>query len=527
MDGKKDEPSRIEMSEGELEELIREIRSTNLSEPTQEVLIKLLVGWRWLNLQLERKSLSIKKLLKLFFGSKTEKDPTSGKPGKLKADKKGSDKQKPKGHGKNGQSQYPNAERIKVPHEELKVGDLCPSCERGKLYLFGYGSVLRIFGQPPLIAKIYEPEKLRCSSCLDVVTAALPAGAVAERYHPSAKAMVGIFNYSSGVPFYRLEGLQRQLGFPLSDSTQFDMAEDLANAIRPVYGALEKKASDGEIFKHDDTGMKILSLLKENKTFGKKERRGMQTTGLIAQCSHNKIALYYTGRLHAGENLENILKQRPKGLGPPIQMADALSANFDHEFKELVLKALCMDHGRRQFFEILDEFPTECRYVIEELSEIYKHEAFTKENNFTARERLEYHQIHSSPVMNEINTWMEEKVENNEAEPNGPLGKAIAYFLTHWNGLTAFLRIEGAPLSNAEVEQLLKRCVLRRKASMFYKTQVGAWIGDVIMSVIETARVAGQNPFEYLVALQRNNPRVRANPELWLPWNYQQTLATL
>ena len=64
-------------------------------------------------------------------------------------------------------------------------------------------------------------------------------------------------------------------------------------------------------------------------------------------------------------------------------------------------------------------------------------------------------------------------------EPNGALGGAIEYFLTHWNGLTQFLRVAGAPLSNAEVERLLKKCVLRRKNSMFYKTQVGAWIGDI------------------------------------------------
>src|SRR3989338_5982425 len=105
--------------------------------------------------------------------------------------------------------------------------------------------------------------------------------------------------------------------------------------------------------------------------------------------------------------------------------------------------------------------------------------------------------------MNGLNTWMEEKIENKEVEPNSELGQAIDYFLKHWNGLTAFLRVEGAPLSNAEVEQLVKRCVLRRKGSMFYKTEAGAWIGDILMSLIETSRFAKKNPFDYLMALQK------------------------
>ncbi len=122
---------------------------------------------------------------------------------------------------------------------------------------------------------------------------------------------------------------------------------------------------------------------------------------------------------------------------------------------------------------------------------------------------------------------MEEKFENHEVEPNSGLGGAIEYFVKHWNGLTQFLRVPGSPLSNAEVERLLKKCVLRRKNSLFYKTQVGAWIGDMLMSMIETARFAGKNPFEYLEALQVHAARVRANPESWLPWNYQITLANL
>jgi transposase len=431
-------------------------------------------------------------------------------------------------HGKNGQVKFENAEHIPVLHATLKCGDQCPECKRGRLYLFGHGSVLRFFGQPPITVKVFEPEQLRCALCQAFFTADLPANAGVERHHPSAKAMVAVLTSGAGVPAYRLEMLEKSLGVHLPDSTQSDLREQVANVAGPVHKHLEYLAANGELMHNDDTPNKILELMKENKSLPKDARKGMQTTGIVAvTAGGEKIALFATGRKHAGENLATLLKKREPNAAAPIQMGDAAKLNVTAEYRNLLIKCLCLDHGRRNFFEILESFPTECRHVVEELAHIYKHDAETKRLELSPEARLQYHQEHSSPVMNRLNSWMEEKIENHEVEPNSALGEAIEYFTKHWNGLTQFLRVVGAPLSNAEVERLLKKCVLRRKNSMFYRTQVGAWIGDVLMSVIETTRYASKNPFEYLEALQVHAMRVRASPDSWMPWNYQSTIATL
>ena len=474
--------------------------------------------------------------MRLFFGSKTEKSKRPDKPSDDE-DKKGgaagvkpeepkSAKPKPKGHGKNGQAEY-SATKVPVFHPTLKAKDKCPSCGLGRLYQFGFAAVLRIFGQAPLTAKVFELEQLRCASCQEFFTAPLPAEAGPERHHASANAMVANLNYGAGMPFYRLEGLQEQLGVPVADSTQFDMVEKVANCGAPVVEHMKSLAANGEKHAFDDTPMPIQSFVKENKSLSDEDRKGMQTTAIVAFSGENKIALFMTGRNHAGENMGDLLKDRRPLLPNVIQMSDASPNNFSHDFMSIVLKALCMDHGRRNFHDLLVAFPKDCQHVITELGLVYKNDAETKRLELSPLERLLYHQEHSGPVMNGLNAWMEEKLENREVEPNGELGKAIDYFLKHWNGLTAFLRIAGAPLSNAEVERLVKRCVLRRKASMSYKTQAGAWIGDILMSLIETSRFAGKNGFEYLVALQQYAVHVRTNPENWLPWNYQQTLTTL
>lgn len=528
-------PSPLKVNPSEVENLIAEIKANSLSPQSRELMVKILVSFLWLSQQLAQKRLSIHKLLKLFFGSKTEKSKNKddnnkdqdGKENKSTTKPEDKNKKPVKGHGKNGSAKFENAKRESILHPTLKAKDICPGCEDGKLYEFGFAEVLRLFGQPPLIAKIYELARLRCANCQELFTAPLPEEAGNSRHHESANAMVGILNYGSGMPFYRLEALQKQLGTPLADATQFDMAENLANCASPIFNYLKTLASFADQQGFDDTPMPILSLMKENKQLLENERKGMQTSAIMATSGVNKIALFMTGRQHAGENIGDLLKKRDPLLSKVIQMSDASANNFCHAYSDLVIKALCMDHGRRNFYDLLEAFPQDCRHVIKELGIIYKNDDTAKVLNLTPLERLHYHQKHSAEIMNNLNTWMEEKIENKEVEPNSELGKAIDYFTKHWNGLTEFLRTAGAPLSNAEVERLVKRCVLRRKASLFYKTQAGAWIGDILMSVIETCRFSNKNTFEYLVALQKYAFRVKANPEHWLPWNYEQTLVAL
>jgi transposase len=103
-------------------------------------------------------------------------------------------------------------------------------------------------------------------------------------------------------------------------------------------------------------------------------------------------------------------------------------------------------------------------------------------------------------------------------EPNSSLGKAIAYWQTHWQTLTRFLQIENAPLDNNLVERALKLFIRQRNHSLFYKTEHSAYIASVLTSLIATCMHAGINALEYLVALQENRRAVFAHPEQWLPW---------
>ena len=71
-------------------------------------------------------------------------------------------------------------------------------------------------------------------------------------------------------------------------------------------------------------------------------------------------------------------------------------------------------------------------------------------------ERLQYHQEHSKPIMDELHDYLENQLESKQVEPNDSLGKAIKYMIKHWYELTQFLRVAGAPLDNNILERALK-----------------------------------------------------------------------
>ena len=175
--------------------------------------------------------------------------------------------------------------------------------------------------------------------------------------------------------------------------------------------------------------------------------------------------------------------------------------------------------------DVAESFPDECRYVLESLAAVYRNDATAREQKMSSSARRHFHQINSGPVMEKLHVWLGRQLEGRLVEPNSSLGVAISYMLKHWERLTLFLRVPGAPLDNNICERALKRVILHRKNALFYKTGRGAHVGDVFMSLIHTCELCGANPFDYLAELERHADELTANPRDWMPWNYRATLA--
>ncbi len=546
-------PKRIDVKADVLREIVRRSRERALTDEEHEILEALLDTTLWLKDALQTERLSAKRLYRMLFGPSSEKtkvvlpkdeegdgedaDGTEDK-GEAGADEgdrddgvDGDESDEPKkGHGRTPASAYRGADKVSVGHESLKPGDKCGGCERGKLYPVPPKVVVRVTGGAPLAARVYECERLRCGSCGKLFSARPPPDARGPKYDERAAAMIALLRYGYGLPHNRLDKLQRSLGIPLPASTQYQVVKNAADAPLLAFDELVRHAAQGELLHNDDTTMPVLALTgkrraKEAPDDDPDDRTGMFTTGIASVLGDRKIAVYITGRRHAGENLDKVLKRRDASRTPPLQMCDGLARN--HPKDKTTIVANCMSHARRHFVDVVDNFPSECAHVFDELGKVFKNDDHCRTEGMNDEERLAYHVVESKSVMDDLKDWVDAQFKEKRVEPNSGLGQAFEYMRKRWDALTLFLRQSGAPLTNNLVERFLKRAIVHRKNSLFFRSLEGARIGDAYMSLIHTAELCGADPFDYLVALMRHSKTVADAPAEWMPWNYTEARARL
>ena len=548
-------PEIVNATQAQLDELLARAKPS-LPPEQYELLAQVLATFVYVMQALQNAKSSIKRLRQMLFGAPTERKrnllkghgasaggepplteaatpaqaptPSEGaKPAEGDLDGNPSLPAPRVGHGRNGAQAYRDSPVIEVDLCELKPGDRCPECGDGKVYDSTPRTIVKVLGQPPLVATVYKLRQLRCRLCDATFTGPMPEGMTTQKYDPSCAAMLALLRYGSGMPFYRLEGLQASLNVPLPDATQWEIVARAVPAPRAAFDELILQAAQAPLFHGDDTPAKILALILERarlEASGQEPKaKAINTSCIVAVLDQHKVVLFFTGHQHAGKNLADVLAQRARQLEPPIQMSDALAANFTGEFETIIGK--CLTHGRRKVVEVYAQFPEPCCYVIETLGQVYASDAHCREAKMSPAQRLHYHQAHSGEPMQSLHRWMSDQFAQRKVEPNSGLGRALRYLIKHWRGLTLFLRQAGAPLDNNLVERCLKRAILHRKNSMFYKTCTGAAVGDIYMSLIHTCQLCNVNPFDYLQALQIHALEVITTPSQWMPWNFSDRLA--
>ena len=536
-------PELVTATQAELDEILA-LAKTTFPERQYVLLERVLGTFVYVMQALKNAKTSIRRFRQMLFGARTEHkrnvlkgyggaDQTasgaSDPPAASEATQaEGKQQAKPcaPGHGRNGAQAYRDSPVVDVDVPALKPGDPCPECADGKVYDSTPKLLVKVVGQPPLEATVYKLRRLRCRLCDASFTAPLPEGASEIKYEHSCASMLALLRYGSGMPFYRLESLQASLNVPLPDATQWDIVLKAVPGPRAAFEELIRQAAQAQLLHNDDTPARILSLMRERteaEAAGKTPvAKAINTSGIVAELQGRKMVLFFTGHAHAGQNLAKVLAHRAQELEPPMQMCDALASNLTSEFATVL--GNCLSHGRRQFVDVVDHFPNECRHVIEVLAEIYAVDAHCRDQKMSPEQRLAHHQASSAAPMQGLHKWMNEQFEQRKVEPNSGLGQALRYMLKHWSELTLFLRKAGAPLDNNICERALKRAIRHRNNSLFFKTLKGAEVGDIYMSLIHTCQLGNVNPFEYLQALQLHAQEVLIRPALWMPWNYHEQM---
>jgi hypothetical protein len=536
-------PEIIEVTSQQMEKLLDRAASNTLREEDTELIRQIFESYVEVFQIVGDKNTTIARLRKLFFGASSEKtekvvgdkddaeEPHAA--GSDEADREHSDPhdrvatdaESSPGHGRYGAEDYPGANHVDVTHPTLSAGDDCPDCREGTLYEKTPSVFVRFVGQAPLQATVYYMQRLRCHLCGKVFTAPLPEDVGQQKYDHTVASTIVLLKYGSGLPFNRVQRLQGNCQIPLAASTQWGIVHAGSLLMAAAYEELIRQAAQGEVVYNDDTAVKILELMGQRAEKSPPpddphdpDRTGLFTSGVVATRGGQRIALFFSGRQHAGENLMDVLKHRAPELDAPIHMCDGLARNLPKELETIL--ANCLAHGRRNFVDLYDRFTDECRYVIKAFKVIFHNDKVARQEGMSGEERLSYHQAHSKPTMDNLKDWLERQFDEKLVEPNSALGEAINYLLKRWDSLTLFLRKAGAPLDNNLCERALKKVILHRKNAMFYQTRKGARVGDIYMSLIYTCELNGVNALEYLNQLQLNASDVAEHPDRWMPWNY-------
>ena len=458
---------------------------------------------------------------------------TGGKPPKTRKDGKpyGRDR-----HGRRGKEDFPEALQRYFAHPDFDgPGCRCPDCDKLKVYLMGaVGGGLRFTGQPHLTVTGVNREIWRCGDCGAHFPAPLPADLADDggtsRVGHTAAATIACAKYLYGTPWARQESFGSLLDLHIPATTQWEQVRALVSAAQPVYRYLFHVAAPADLFFSDDTGARIISLTAVDKTQRKTgktvTRTGVHTSCVVSVLPDGRhVVIYKTAIIHAGELLDEILVNRPKGLLVPQHMSDGLSANPPTVC--VVIEGECNAHARRKLEEKKEQWPAAWKYVKSVYKAVYANDDRAKAEGLNPAQRLALHREQSLPLMRKMFQWMQGCFDNKTVEPNSNLGKIFEYFLTREYGLTMFCRYPGFPLDNNLCEGAQKLVAQHRKNAEYFRTERGAGAADVIMSLGATAKRAGANSHHYFVMLQRYKNEVKTSPERFLPWNYRETVAGL
>jgi hypothetical protein len=471
----------------------------------------------------------------------TEKDSNESFAPKL-ADAPGADKSeksKRKGHGRNGIHAFNKAKHIVHALSAGIIGMRCEVCGIGRISRYREKVIIRVIGQPLFAAEAHHYEQGRCKNCGRIIRADGPAhqgiGTNYIKYDWSACAMLIFIHYFGGEPFKRLESMHQGWGIALPDANQWDVVNASDDLLFPLYKAIERYAIRHAIsLQIDDTGSMIVAVqreIQEEKAFleaaGKSTRNvrtGINATGMYWKTPNGPIILFCTGRHHAGEVIDQLLKYRKNPTSELVKVTDGASKNFDHNHKSELIEAACNAHAFLKFRDIKDKYPEEYAIAGQVYKEVFDNDDKAKDLDLNPIDRMLYHRQHSKPLMLKLKAMCKEKIESKLVEPNSSLWEPLSFIINQWDLLTKFYEKPGVPLDSNLVEQSLIIPVRYLAGSFNYQTLDGATVGDHCMSLIATARANEVEPVMYITECLRNNEDLAKRPDYYLPWVFRERM---
>jgi transposase len=351
--------------------------------------------------------------------------------------------------------------------------------------------------------------KYACVCCQTLQAAPMPAQMIDKGIPaPGLLAQVVVAKHDDHLPLYRQSEIYARSGVHIPRSSMAQWSGICGVRLTPLAEALKDFILGHDVVHADETPVSMLAPGK-----GKTKRAYVwvyRTTNFVAQ----RAVLYDFSASRSGDNARRVLQ----GFAGTLVSDDF--SGYHALQSQGVTAALCMAHARRKLFEAHQFTGSQIAgQAVTLIAKLYEIEREARELQPEAR-RL-WRQQHAKPVAEALHTWLSE--QRQKLAKADVTAKAIDYALSNWPGLTRYLHDGQVPIDNNAAENAVRPLAVGRKNWLFVGSQQAGERAAVVLSLIESAKLNGHDPWVYLKDVFERLPTLKQRdlaqllPHNWRP----------
>ncbi len=353
--------------------------------------------------------------------------------------------------------------------------------------------------------------KWACAKC-ETITQAPVAAHVIDKGIPTTGllAQVLVAKYADHLPLYRQETIFGRAGLAIARSTLAQWVGNCGVQLQPLVDALRAEILQHSVLHADETPVQML------RPGNGKTHRAYLWAYAPGAFEDTKAVAYDFCESRAGENARAFLGEWTGSL-----ICDDY-AGYKRSIAGGVTEVGCLAHARRKFFDLHAANKSQvAESALQQIGRIYEIERELK--NLDSDERQRIRRLRSAPVMDALHRWMlltRQKITDGSAT-----AKALDYSLKRWSALTRFVDDGRLPVDKNWIENQIRPIAIGRSNWLFAGSLRAGKRAAAVMSLIQSARMNGHDPYAYLKDVLGRLPTHKASriAEL-MPHRWQNTV---
>ncbi|NDD92903.1 IS66 family transposase [bacterium] len=305
-------------------------------------------------------------------------------------------------------------------------------------------------------------------------------------------AFIAVQKYLFSCPLYRMEYLFKGAGIELSRHVMSLWMIKLAEALKPLYQRLEDRLLAGDYLHMDETTLQVLR--EPGRSATTNSYVWVRTSGVHGQGP--PIALYHYSPNRSAAVATALLGN----FRGTLQTDDYSAYGSALKTRGSIVHVLCWDHTRRYFWEAYQQIAkanrpnTTAERVLKLIGKLYKVEARAKDLSNDGRKALR--KAESKPLLKKIHALCAAKRPG--LSNDSLTAKAIDYMFDNWHELNLYADDGAMNISNSPAEQRIRPFAVGRRNWLFSCSPEGAEASSIIYSIVQTAKLNGIEPIDYL-----------------------------